>query len=433
MSNVPGLRDEPYIINEDYYRDRLETKIVAYNINGTRQSRTLNWLQVIRYLMEEEDFGIQLKKNIPRTADLDEKLKALKDPYEKMKTIYKYVQDNMQWNEYVGIWAFDGVKSAWKDKKGTVGEINLILTNLLKDADLKASPVLVSTHSNGVVNAGDAGTSGNPGFTQFDRVMALVEIGNKTYVLDATEKDVPVHLYPPRILMTEGLVIEKIETFDWGWRNLWNDNMVAKNTVHIIAIIDSTGVMKGEATITSEDYARLDRLPIVKKGKDKYIEKYITGSNEGMTVEDVTFENQQSDSLPLVQKIKFEQPLNSSGDYKYFSCNMLSGLEKNPFIADNRFSDVFFGYNQKVLLLGTFLLPEGYEVETPPRNLKMILPDSSITVIRKVSVGGDQLMTRIELDFKKPFYPASQYNDLHEFYKLLQDLLNEQFVIRKKK
>jgi hypothetical protein len=433
MSNIPGLRDEPYIINEDFYRDRLETKIVAYNINGRRENRVLNWLQVIRFLMEDEDFGIQLKKNIPRTADLDEKLKAVKDPYEKMKTIYKYVQDNMQWNEYVGIWAFDGVRAAWKDKKGTVGEINLILTNLLKDADLNAHPVLVSTHSNGVVNASDAGTYGNPGFTQFDRVMALVEIGDKTYVLDATEKDVPVHLFPPRILMTEGLVIEKIETFDWGWHTLWNDKMIAKNTVSIMAVIDSTGnMMTGEATITSEDYARLDRLPIVKKGKDKYIEKYITGANEGMIVNGVEFENQQSDSLPLVQKIKFEQPLNSSGDYKYFSCNMLSGLEKNPFIADNRFSDVFFGNNQKVTLFGTFLLPVGYEVEAPPKNVKMILSDTSITVSRRVSVSGDQLLTRIELDFKKPFYPASQYGDLHEFYKELQNLLNEQFVIRKK-
>jgi hypothetical protein len=209
MSNVPAFRDEPYIINEDYYRDRLETKVTAYEISGRRENRVVNWVQVIKHLMEDEDFGIQLKKNIPRTAELDEKLKNITAPYQRMKTIYKYVQDNMQWNEYMGIWALDGVKAAWKDKKGTVGEINLILVNLLKDAGLDAHPVLVSTHDNGVVNTGDAGTYEYPGFYQFDKVMAYVKIGDKTYVMDATEKETPVHLIPPDVLMTEGLVIEK--------------------------------------------------------------------------------------------------------------------------------------------------------------------------------------------------------------------------------
>ncbi len=62
-----------------------------------------------------------------------------------MATIHNYVRKNMEWNNYGGIWALNGVKSAWKDKKGTSGEINLILVNLLKDAGLKASPLLVST------------------------------------------------------------------------------------------------------------------------------------------------------------------------------------------------------------------------------------------------------------------------------------------------
>jgi hypothetical protein len=62
MKNIPGLRDEPYIINEDYYRDRLITKVSAYNINGKYENRTVNWLQVIKFLMSDEDFGIQLKK-----------------------------------------------------------------------------------------------------------------------------------------------------------------------------------------------------------------------------------------------------------------------------------------------------------------------------------------------------------------------------------
>lgn len=431
MTDVPAFRDEPFIINEDYYRDRLITKVTAYNIDGRRVNRVANWLQVIRALMEDEDFGVQIKKNIPRTADLDEKLKNITQPYDKMKIIYKYVQSNMQWNEYTGIWALDGVKSAWKDKKGTSGEINLILVNLLKDARVNAHPVLVSTHENGIVNSLDAGTFDYPGYNQFDKVMAFVEIDGNEYVLDASQKETPVHLIPEEILQTQGLVIEKIETFEWGWKSLTNKNL-SKNLILVNGKIDESGKMNGEATITSYDYARLSRLPVVKKGKEKFIETYVS-ANQGMLVDDVSFGNLDSDSLPLVQTIKFNQPLNSSGDYSYFSSNILSGLEKNPFVADQRFSDVFFGTNQSYTILGNFTVPEGFEFDALPKNIKMIMPDTSIVMSRVAQLSNGILMTKIQVDFKRPFYGAAEYAEFQEFYKRLFELINEQFVVRKKK
>lgn len=431
MTNEPAFRDEPFIINEDYYRDRIETKVIAYVINGRREPRSVNWIKVIRFLMEDEDFGIQVKKNIPRTAELDAMLKNITIPYQKMKTIYKYVQDNMSWNEYTGIWALDGVKSAWKDKKGTVGEINLILVNLLKDAGLKTHPVLISTHDNGIVNTADAGTYENPGFTQFNKVMAYVEINDNVYVLDAAQKETPVHLIPLEVLLTEGLVIEKIETFEWGWRTLWNKDQLSKNIIHIMGAIDESGKLEGQATITSYDYARLSRLSTARKGKDKFTEKYLTAP--GITIDDVTFDNLDSDSLPLVQKIKFNQALNTSGDYKHFTTNILSGFDKNPFVADNRYSDVFFGSNQSYLVLGSFKMPDGYEPEELPKNIKMIMPDTSITVLRISQFANNMISTKIQIEFKKAVVPAEEYPELQEFYKELYSLMNEQYVIRKKK
>jgi hypothetical protein len=72
------------------------------------------------------------------------------------------------------------------------------------------------------------------------------------------------------------------------------------------------------------------------------------------------------------------------------------------------------------------------ELDALPRNIKMIMSDTSITISRMAQVTQNVLMTRIQLEFKKPVYPATQYEELQEFYKQLQELLNEQFVIRKK-
>ena len=125
--------------------------------------------------------------------------------------------------------------------------------------------------------------------------------------------------------------------------------------------------------------------------------------------------------------------MNSSGDYTYFSTNILSGLEKNPFIAENRFSDVFFGTDQSYIVIANFTIPDGYQFEELPKNVNLIMPDTSISAIRIGNIVDNRLMTKIQLDFNKPVYPADQYADFQEFYKQLFELINEQYVIRKKK
>ena len=427
MLNVPALRDEPYLTNESDYLQRIETNLVAINPPGRpRVSLLRTWPGIIKELMEDEDFGTQLKKNIPRTSDLDEKLKTVSDQYTRMKVIYDYVRTNMSWNGYNNIWALEGVKAAWKDKKGTSGEINLILINLLKDAGLNAAPILVSTHDNGRI------MTTFPGYWQFNEVLAYVIVDNKEYFLDATDKFTPVHLIPSNVAYTEGLVIKKLETFEWGWQGIWKDNCVRKKMISISGQITSEDSVKGTASVNSLEYDRLERMKILKEGKEKLISKYFTDPHPDIRIQKLDLQNDDKDSVVLVQKIEFSQPIQGSGDYRYFKFNLFSGLEKNPFLAESRFSDVFFGMNQQYTIIGNFRLPEGFAFEELPKNVRMILPDTSIEMTRIVAAENNVLNIRLSLTFKKPFYSVEEYPDFREFYKKLFDFLNEQIVYRKK-
>lgn len=425
MNNIPALRDEPFITTEDDYLQRIEPRIIAINSPVQRFPLTRSWPSVIKILMEDEDFGVQLKKEIPRTSELDLQLKALNDPYQKMITIFYYVRKNMEWNGYDNIWALDGIKSAWKDKKGTSGEINLILVNLLKDADLKAHPVLVSTRENGMVNTSIADIN------QFDKVLAYVELNDKVYVLDATDKYTPPNLIPLEVMYSEGLVIEKPLTFEWGWKVLWNEKNLYRNTVMVQAELKD-GEMKGSVNVYSMDYSRIVRTEKLKSGKDKYLEEFYSSSNPGIKIDSFNVQNEDVDSLPLIQKFLFNQPVASSGDYTYFKTNMFSGMEKNIFVSDNRFSDVFFGANQTYSIIGNFSIPDGYAFDELPKNIRMIMSDTSIIATRVSAIDGNKLSSRISLQFKKPMYSTEEYPDFREFYKRLYDLLNEQIVLKKK-
>jgi len=426
MDNIPALKKEPFISCEEDYMQQIKPFMVAFDMPGyPRKSLLRTWPGIIKELMEDEDFGLELKKNIPRTSDLDALLKTITDPYQKMIIIHDYVKKNMEWNEYYGIWAFEGVKSAWKSKKGTTGEINLILVNLLKDADLKAHPLLVSTRKNGKINTSVAG------YAQFDKVMAYVSIGDNNYVLDATDKNTPPQLIPYDVLCSEGLLIEKYDSHEWGWKYLWDDKHLFENSAAIEASIDENGLMQGEARITSADYSRLARMPKLKQGKEKFTEAFLNSDNNSLKIDSLEFENTETDSLPLFQRCRFTQPVNSSGGYNYFSANLFSGLEKNPFIADTRFSDVFFGANQVYIIEASFTIPAGYSFDALPKNIKMRLPDTSLTFARHASVSGQKLFVRMQLEFKKPVFSTDEYDGFHEFYKKMFELLNEQFVYKK--
>lgn len=426
MENVPALNDEPFMLSQEDYLQRFDTRIISHNPFGFAAGRTYDrtWQDVVMMLMADEDFGEQLKKNVPRTGELDDMLKTIKEPYKRMATIHDYVRSKMDWNGYDNIWASNGVKSAWKAKKGTSGEINLILVNLLQDAGIDAHALLVSTRSNGRINRN------LPSSRQFNKVMAYVEMDGKKYVLDATEKITPTRLMPLDVMATDGLLIEKVETNKWGWKVLWDEEEIYSNAILLRADIDKDGLMKGEAVITSSDYGRVLREPRLKQGKKDFIEYYF--KDHDATIDSVFFENETDDSLPLVQHVLFNQPVTASGGYNYFTANLFSGMEKNPFTADNRFSDIFFSYKQHVSIIANFSIPEGYAFEELPKNVQMITGDTGIVFTRMASTSDNQLSVKISIDFKKPIYITEEYKEFKDFQKRLFSLLNEQFVYRKK-
>jgi hypothetical protein len=424
LENIPGLKDEPFMSCREDYLQNLELKLVAIDLPGRpRISLIRTWPGIIKELMEDEDFGKELKKDIPRTSDLDALLQKINDPYQKMRVIHKYVRDNMQWNNYYSLWAMGGVKSAWKDKKGTSGEINLILINLLKDAGLKVSPVLVSTRDNGIVNTGSAG------YDQFDKVMAYVEIGQKHYVLDATDKETPTQLVPLDVMASEGLVIEKPDSYVWGWKILWDAEHKFKNTVLINAGIEENGKMTGTANISSYDYEKMKDLQLLKKGIDNLKESKIT--QPGISIDSFSVTGADDDTLALVQDFKFTAPTSSSGDYHYFSVNYFNGLDKNPFVASERQTDIFYGAMQDYFLNAIVFLPEGYSIQELPQNIKMITPDTDIVFKRYSSFNNGMLNVQVSVQFNSPTYITDAYPDLKEFFKKMYAILNEKFVYKK--
>lgn len=422
LRNVPALRDEPYMGATEDYLQRIKFNLSSIDFgNGTVQNVRSSWPKLTEELLEDEDFGQQIKKNVPKTKELDKQLENIKDPYRKMVTIYDYVRRNMNSSDIPGIYSMDGIRPAWDKKTGTNTEINMILISLMRSSDLECYPLLVSTREHGSVN------TLFPFLQQFDMVMGYVKINGKGYALNAADKYNPARLTPYNVLNTEAYVVDKDHG---GWIVLNDNKQRFNNVVSIFAEITPEGILDGQAVVRSADYAKNPRVKTWKENRNKFKDYFATTSS-AIKIDSITVENAEDDTLALEQTVQFKSQLNSSGDYKYFNVNMFNGLNKNPFIADERHTDINFGYTQSYGVYGNITIPEGYKIEELPKNIIMITPDTSIILKRIFQMDESGLHVKLTLEFTRPIYAAMEYDNFKEFYKKLYAVLNEQVVIKK--
>ncbi len=424
MHNLKGIHDEPFMGSSNDYLQRLEFQLSQIDFGEGRIYELIKkWSDVVTELMKKEDFGMQLEKKIPESEAIISQAATIPEQEGKFRLIFNYVRKNMTWDNRESIFSYDGVVKAWKDRNGSSADINLMLVNLLRQAGVRADPILFSTRENGLLN------NAYPLVSQFNTVMAYAQLNGNYYVLDATDKYSSYKLTPESIVNTKGFVV----TGEKGkWIDVTDDSHKYKVITAVHGDIDSSGMMHGNGLVNCEDYARKQRCASWTRDKEKFREGYFSKAGSPVKIEDLAVNNMETDSLPLEQKVSFSYPLNSSGDYRYFTVNLFSDLENNPFLSDERMSDVDFGFLQEYMLFGSYTIPDGYAFELLPENISMVMPDNSIVFNRFLQAEDNLLNVRITVTFKRTYYLAAHYPDFAAFYKKMMAKLNEQIVIKKK-
>jgi Transglutaminase-like superfamily len=424
MQNIPGLDDEPYMeARRDYIQRVTFQPAVVRTRFGTRTYMT-SWDELIKELANTPELGHQVTKDLSGTEGFIKLVKLNASAVEKMKLVYSYVRKNMNWNGQNSKYSIDGVKSAWNKKKGTSGDLNLILVNLLKAAGLEAYPMLVSERYNGRVS------TQYPFVDQFNTVCAAVFIDKQWYYLDATDNFTPPHIIPYNILNTTALILNKKVG---GLVNIIDESRQYRESVSITATITADETIKGETLLHSADYARVRRLERYHRDNAKYIDENFKQSGS-VTVDSFKISNEDNDSLVLQNQFSFIKPINGTGDYKFIPLNLFSGFEQNPFISDKRFSDINFGYRRNISLNSVLALPADYVVDAMPKSVQLVNPDRSIIFKRDLlrDESTNKIVCHIGMEFKKSHYTAAEYDDIKEFYKKMFEMLNEQIVLKKK-
>lgn len=426
LSNVVSLHDEPYMSSRNDNLQSVIYQLVAIKpVNAMMVTGSDTWEKIGGMLADDEDFGLQIRKKLKGEEAIISKARSLKTYDEKIAYVFNEVKQGMKWNGLDRWYTIDGTPKAWDKKVGNSTEINLMIVHLLKEAGVKVYPMVVSTRSHGRVNMAYAN------IRQFNRTVAYVPVDStKSYVLDATNKYQPYNQIPYNLLNSMGFYIDKQQKkFDWATMTIPS---VSRHGVFLNAEISPKGTVSGKAILSSFGYYKNDFIEKYKSdGEEKY-RNFLTDKNNSLKIKSLKLNNAEVDSLPLNQELDFDMELTGSdNDYIYVNPNVFSTLKSNIFLNQNRMTDIDLGFLNNYNLLSNYKIPAGFKADALPKNINIVMPDKSISFKRLVVEAEGIITVRYVISYNKAIFYKEDYGAFHEFYKQMQDMLNEQIVLKK--
>lgn len=424
LAYLPSVREEPYMTSLKDNADRLTFTLTGVKSDDVSVHFSNTWKKLGLEEDEYDHFGGQFGKSLKGESVILANAAKLATPEEKVAYIFGEVKNSMKWDGTNARYTNDGTSDAWNKKLGNSTEINLILYHLLKKAEVKVYPMMVSTRDNGKVNPSLSSA------WQFNKAAVYFPVTGGFYILDATNKNNLYNEIPQDLLNTRGFYFDREDDkFDLV---LLRNTSPIRQTISINAEIKAEGNMAGTAHINSYSYNRINALTRYTADGEKKYTDYLSNNDNTLKISSLKLENMEVDTLPLVQNIAFNQQLSGAdGTYIYFNTNLFTGLHANPFLNEQRLTDIDFGPCNKYSVNGVYKIPAGYKTDVLPQSFAMTMPDKGISFKRIVAQEDGTILVRYMIDFNKPNYYQQQYPELREFFKKMFELLNEQVVLKK--
>jgi hypothetical protein len=424
LSNVPALKDEPYVDNMSNYRAGVMFELLSIEIPGyANRNYSKSWGDVAKNIGSSSDY----KSGLDKTKSFDDNIDAIiakeSDPLKRAKGLFKHVKETTEWNGVDGIYFQNGIKRTLKEKKGNAADINLLLVAMLRYAGIDANPIVLSTKDNAV-----------PYFPTLERlnyVIAHAKIDDQSYYMDATDEFSDLNLMP-------------IKDYNWGGLMIDNPNKVWSR---VYSIAPSKSInrysikanLKEDGTVSGEYMSRLTNhkaYQFRKNVKDKDHSTRVSEREDsfyGIEIEDYELKNEDVYEGPVSEKFTYDtdEGIELIGDKIYFHPLLFLRMEENPFKQDKREFPVDFGYAYTNTYGIDITIPEGFTVESLPKPISMALPEELGKFKYVIRTSGSKIQLSVTFDINKAIIGAANYDALKEYFNQVIIKEAEQIVVAK--
>jgi transglutaminase-like putative cysteine protease len=428
MNDIPAFKQEDYMTSVKNYMSAIYFELEEYTdiSNGAKSKYSKEWKDIDYDLKSERWFGGQLKRNGLMKDRIAPVVANKTDQIEKAQAIYDYIKNNIKWNDDEDFGSEDGIRQALINHSGNAGDINLSLVTALNAGGIPTEAVLLSTRKHGIVN------KLYPNIGDFNYVIAKATIGNKSYLLDATEPLLPFGMLPMRCLNDQGRVFSLDKPS--YWIDL-NTNQRENVTYALDLTLQDDGKIKGSITRYSSGYSGYLRRIEIKKFNS--VNEYVESIGEKLRKTKIVksdIVNVDSLDKPLGETYDVEMNIYDSmnHDHLSFSPFLLNQITTNPFRLTERDFPVDWGMPSDERYIVNVHLPQQYILETPPQIMAIAMPNKGGNFFTAFDGDNQNFSFSYDTRFNKSIYSPEEYPYLKELYNKIILAQKNEFVFKKK-
>ncbi|WP_299891847.1 DUF3857 domain-containing protein [uncultured Lacinutrix sp.] len=422
IKDIPAFIEEDYMTTKDNYLSRIEYELKVFNgFDGTIDNITKTWKTTDKELKYDPNIGRQLKKGAIVKNLLNNEINAIKNPLDKAKAIYTFVQDSYTWNEEYNIFKDISLKKLIKTGSGNVSEINFLLYNLLKENGYDVTPVLCSTRSNGFP------TKIYPVISDFNYVIIQIIIENKTYQLDATNSYLSFGQIPFRALNKYGRFL------DLKNGSRWVDIKplaISSKRYKVELSLNNDNTISGISEYKATGYHSLDLKYNYFKNQEEY--KKEQALNENIIDHEIKVDTKNSNDIE--EKITLEIPIETIGSDLYVNPFLTTFFDQNPFKLQERSYPIDFGFPDSYVYYYKLNYDSStYKVEDIPKSIIYKLPNNTGTLALNTNSNKDNISIFLKFNFTEAIYNSNYYPYLKEYFNKIIEIQKNSLIVLKKK
>ena len=423
-NDLPALKSENYVWCVDNYRSIVDFELKGVNFPfEPYKTFTKSWKEIDEMLMSDNSFGDNLKMRNPFKDEMVllnlDKLSSIE---EKVATICNFLKRKITWNEDYALYSPD-IKKAIKNGTGSNADINFVLMSMLRDANIKCNPVVMTQKTSGILPLT------HPSIQKLNTFVVGIANTDSTMVyLDGSAANGYINILPPSLMVDRGRLINQDKS------DIWLDmSNIGKNKIRgvVNATIDANGMIAGKrmAGYQGQYAAGIRKSYHAAKDSTDFIRSI--ESNENIKIKNYETRGINEFSPEVKETFSFEKQATVNDSLIYINPMVFTHVSKNPFIEAERTHPIELPYKEDYLLSVSLQIPEGYKVEELPKPMSIKTEDGQGFCKYNITSNGRLISINYTFGINKLLYLPNEYKSIKVFWEAIAEKNNEMLVIKK--
>lgn len=418
--NLPAMKEEPYVWSTKDYINRVSFELRDFRFKyGTVKQFSNSWTQIDKTLLDSKYFGGNLKRtglfkndDLPSSKDLSA-----------ATAIVATIRERVRWNGK-STFSPENLAKALKDGTGNSSDMNFLAINALKAAGIDAFPIILSTRANGRIPLT------HPSAAAFNFCITGVEIDEKLYTIDVSDKYSIWNVIPNKAMVTQARIMK--EGFD-KWIDL---STASKGIEYIMSMYKFNDNGEYEGNITSS-YRQKDayefRNYLYGKHKDEQNYQEELAKRIGLSIENFKIENGTDLGKDVVRKFSIKPDIRLGDEFVYIDPMIIKQFDENPFKAETRKFPIQFDYIENHLQTINIAIPKGYVVDELPQSATFLLDEENSIRFSYIAASDDQFINiKYQFNLNNLLVLPDKYPNIQDFFTKVISKCSEMVILKRK-